>query len=140
MPVPVPVPAATTAAEATFAACVFDVAELTAPAPPGLILPFRICWKGAVLIFAATTTPFPFMVCWTRLVMLTLKIVEQPNDGTGPKLVANRLAKKVKRLFATAGAGEVVPVNKAWFWAMKSADAAYCWQYVVPDASAAVAA
>jgi hypothetical protein len=58
----------------------------------------------------------------------------------GPKLVANRLAKKVKRLFATAGAGEVVPVNKAWFWAMKSADAAYCWQYVVPDASAAVAA
>lgn len=60
--------------------------------------------------------------------MLTLKIVEQPKDGTGPKLVAKRLAKKVKRLLATAGAGEVFPVNRAWFVAMNNADAAYCWQ------------
>lgn len=40
----------------------------------------------------------------------------------GPKLVAKRLAKKVKRLLATAGAGEVALENRAWFVAMKSAD------------------
>lgn len=46
----------------------------------------------------------------------------------------------MNRLLATAGAGDVVPVNKAWFWAMKIPDAAYCWQYVVPEALALSAA
>ena len=72
--------------------------------------------------------------------MASPKIVTQPRDGTGPKLVAKRLAKKVKRLLATAGAGDVAPVNRAWFWAMNRPDAAYRVQYVVPDALAASAA
>ena len=78
----------------------------TTPLPPALIWPFKICyskkldnipshhgviieldkrehtWNGTVLIVAATTTPFPFMVCLTRFAMLTLKIVEQPKEGT----------------------------------------------------------
>ena len=66
------------------------------------------------------------VVCLTRFVMLTLKIVEQPSDGTGPKLVAKRFAKKVKRLLATAGAGEVALLKRPWFVAMNSADWAYC--------------
>ena len=35
------------------------------------------------------------------------------DDLPGPNEVANLFAMKVKRLLATAGAGEVVPVNKA---------------------------
>ena len=73
------------------------------------------------MILAAVTIQLT-IVCWTRLVMLTLKIVEQPSDGTGPKLVAKRFAKKVKRLLATAGAGEVALLKRAWFVAIKSAD------------------
>ena len=52
-------------------------------------------------------------VCWTRLVTFTPNIVEHPRDGTGPKLVAKRLAMNVNRLFATAGAGDVAFENKA---------------------------
>jgi len=58
----------------------------------------------------------------------------QPRDGTGPKLVAKRLAMKVKRLFDAAGAGDVAPVNSSSFWAMKSPDSANRWQYVTADA------
>ena len=53
-------------------------------------------------------------------VMSTLNIVEQPSDGTSPKLVAKQFAKKVKGFLATTGAGEVA--------LLKSADWAYCWQ------------
>lgn len=52
-------------------------------------------------------------VCWTILVTFTSKIVAHPRDGTGPKLVAKRLAKNVNKLFATPGAGDVAFENKA---------------------------
>lgn len=79
--------------------------------------------KMAVSIVAAVTIQST-TVCWTILVTFTPNIVAHPRDGTGPKLVAKRLARKVKRLLDAAGAGEVAPVNKASFWAMKSPDAA----------------
>jgi hypothetical protein len=106
----------------------------------------------------AAVTMQSLTVCLTISVTLTLKIVAHPREGTarsqpgvhrgmesrgnqpGPKLVANRFAKKVNKLFATAGAGEVAPVNKASFSAIKIPDSAYRWQYVTPDAFAASAA
>jgi hypothetical protein len=63
---------------------------------------------------AATTIQFPFIVWFTGL-WFSPKIVTHPRDGTGPKLVANRLAMNVKRLLDAAGAGEVAPLNKASF-------------------------
>ena len=74
----------------------------------------------------AAVTMQSTVVCLIRSVTLTLKIVAQPKDGTGPKLVAKRFAKKVNRLLATAGAGEVALLNRASLLAMKSADWAYC--------------
>jgi hypothetical protein len=68
--------------------------------------------KMEVLIVAAVTIQL-VTVCCTISVTFTPKIVEHPRDGTGPKLVAKRLAMNVNRLFATAGAGDVAFVNKA---------------------------
>jgi hypothetical protein len=68
--------------------------------------------KMAVSIVAAVTIQFT-TVCWTILVTFTSNIVEHPRDGTGPKLVAKRLAMNVNRLFATAGAGDVAFSNNA---------------------------
>jgi hypothetical protein len=71
---------------------------------------------------------------------LSPKIVWQPRAGTGPKLVANRLAMNVKRLLEAPGAGDVAPENKASFSAMKIPDAAYRVQYVMAEAFAMSAA
>lgn len=68
------------------------------------------------------------------------KIVWHPKAGTGPKLVAKRLAINVNKLLDAPGAGEVAPLNKASFSAMKIPEAAYRWQYVVADALATSAA
>ena len=56
------------------------------------------------------------------------KIVWHPKAGTGPKLVAKRLAMNVNSLFDAPGAGEVAPLNNPSFKAMKSPDAAYLVQ------------
>ena len=68
--------------------------------------------KMAVSIVAAVTIQST-TVCWTILVTFTPNIVAHPRDGTGPKLVAKRLAKNVNKLFATPGAGDVAFENKA---------------------------
>ena len=56
------------------------------------------------------------------------KIVWHPKAGTGPKLVAKRLAINVNRLFDAAGAGDVASVNNSSFKAMKIPEAAYLVQ------------
>jgi hypothetical protein len=66
----------------------------------------------AVSIVAAVTIQFT-TVCWTILVTFTPNIVAHPREGTGPKLVAKRLAMNVNRLLATPGAGDVAFVNRA---------------------------
>ena len=53
------------------------------------------------------------------------KMVMQPSAGTGSKDAAKRCAMKVNRFFATAGVGEVLPLNSAYCCAMKMPDAAY---------------
>jgi hypothetical protein len=83
--------------------------------------------KTLVLMVAEMTTPLPSIV-WVTGLVFNPKIVWQPKLGTGPKEVAKRLARKVKRLFATAGAGDMPPWKRAWLAAMKRPDAAYCWQ------------
>ena len=93
------------------------------PCLVGLILPARILASGAVSILAAVTTPFASVVRVTGAA--TPKMVVQPRAGTGPKDAAKRCAMKVNRLFATVGAGEVLPLNSACCWAMKMPDAAY---------------
>lgn len=95
--------------------------------PRGKIFPSTIFCKIWVLIVAATTTPFPSMV-WVTGLPAKPKIVSHPREGTGPKLVAKRLAKNVNRLFDAPGAGEPAPVNNFWFKAMKSPDSAYLVQ------------
>ena len=89
----------------------------------GLILPARILANGAVSILAAVTTPFASVVRVTGAAMP--KMVVQPSAGTGSKDAAKRCAMKVNRLFATAGAGEVLPLNSACCYAIKMPDAAY---------------
>lgn len=79
------------------------------------------------MIVAATTTQSPLVVWFTGL-SVRPKMVTHPRDGTGPKLVAKRLAINVNRLFDAPGAGEVAPVNNASFEAMKSPDSAYLVQ------------
>jgi hypothetical protein len=96
----------------------------------GTVLPSRIFWgsrlvmiqyisrsgligreltcKTAVSMVAEITTPLPSIFCVTGLVA-NPKIVWHPKLGTGPKEVAKRLARKVKRLFVVAGAGDVPP-------------------------------
>jgi hypothetical protein len=93
----------------------------------GNIFPSTISCRTWVLIVAAITTPFPFVVWFTGLSAIP-NIVWHPNAGTGPKLVAKRLAINVNRLFEAPGAGEVASVNNASFKAMKSPDAAYLMQ------------
>lgn len=106
---------------------VFTELEVVLVEPNGNILPSTISCKTLVLIVAAMTTPFPSVVWFTGL-SASPKIVWHPKDGTGPKLVAKRLAINVNRLFDAPGAGEVSPVNNASFEAMKSPDSAYLVQ------------
>jgi hypothetical protein len=95
--------------------------------PRGNIFPSTISCRTCVLIVAAMTTPFPSVVWLTGLSAIP-KIVWHPKAGTGPKLVAKRLAINVNRLFEAPGAGEVASVNNASFRAMKSPDSAYLVQ------------
>jgi hypothetical protein len=91
-----------------------------------------------VLIVAAVT--MQLTVVWVTGLTVKPKKVWHPKDGTGPKLVAKRLAKNVNKLLDAAGAGESAPLNNCSFKAMKIPDAAYLWQYVMADALARSAA
>ena len=111
-------------AELTLVAAAVAVAIAAATSVfAGLILPARILANGAVSILAAVTTPFASVVRVTGTAIP--KMVVQPSAGMGSKDAAKRCAMKVNRLFATAGAGEVLPLNSACCCAMKMPDAAY---------------
>jgi hypothetical protein len=90
------------------------------PVFAGLILPARILANGAVSILAAVTTPFASVV---RVTGAAMPIVVQLSAGMGSKDAAKCCAMKVNRLFATAGAGEVLPLNSACCYAIKMPDA-----------------
>ena len=120
-PVPWPITCVTWA-ELTLVAAAVAVAAAT-PVFVGLILPARILASRAVSILAAVTTPSAPAVRVTGAAMP--KMVVQPSAGVGSKDAAKRRAMKVNRLFATAGAGEVLPLNSACYCAMKMPDAAY---------------
>jgi hypothetical protein len=68
--------------------------------------------KMPVSMVAEIVTPLPSVV-WLTGLAANPKIVWHPKLGTGPIEVAKRLAMKVKKLFATAGAGDVPPSKKA---------------------------
>jgi hypothetical protein len=95
--------------------------------PRGRIFPSTMPCNILVLMVAATTTPFPSKV-WVTGLPANPKIVSHPKEGTGPKLVAKRLAKNVNRLFDAPGAGEPAPVNNFSFKAINSPDSAYLVQ------------
>jgi hypothetical protein len=104
----------------------------------GNIFPSRMSCKTVVLMVAAVT--IQLTVVWFTGLTERPKMVWHPKDGTGPKLVAKRLAMKVNKLLDAPGAGEVAPLNNASFKAMKIPDAAYLWQYVMAEALATSAA
>jgi hypothetical protein len=112
---------------------VVAVVELT-----GSIFPSRISCKTVVLMVAAVT--IQSTVVWVTGLTFNPKKVWHPKAGTGPKLVAKRLAINVNKLLDAPGAGDVAPLNNASFKAMKIPDAAYLWQYVIAEALAASAA
>ena len=72
-------------------------------------MPAGILASGAVSILAAVTTPFAFVVRVTGAAMP--KMVVQPSAGTDTKDAAKHRAMKANGLFATAGAGEALPLN-----------------------------
>ncbi len=76
---------------------------------------------------AATTMQSPFVV-WLTGLSANPNIVSQPSAGTGPKLVAKRLAIKVNKLLDAAGAGDAAPEKSSSFWAIQIPDSAYRWQ------------
>ena len=87
------------------------------------ILPARILASGAVLILAAVTTPVRVRSEGNRRRYAEDSGAAERGDGHEGRGKAP--AMKVNRLFATAGVGEVLPLNSACCCAMKMPDAAY---------------
>jgi hypothetical protein len=90
----------------------------TVTLPEGLA-PLIIACNEAVLIFALVTTIFPSIVMvtgWARL-----NRARQPRLS-GPRLAANRCARKVYRSTATSGAGLALPVKSCLLPWMKIPD------------------